>query len=41
MDEINREVAEGIAVEERGEFHDGERAMHQIRAELDARRSSG
>ena len=39
MEEIDRQVAEGIAAEDRGEFHDGEEALAQIRAELEARRS--
>jgi hypothetical protein len=41
MDEIDRQVAEGIAAEERGELHDGEAALTEIRAELEARRSGG
>ena len=39
--EIDRQIAEGIAAEERGELQDGEVAMAEIRAELDARRSGG
>ena len=41
MGEIDRQVAEGIAAEERGELHDGEEALAEIRAELEARRSGG
>jgi Arc/MetJ-type ribon-helix-helix transcriptional regulator len=41
IEEIDRQVAEGIAAEGRGELHDGEQAMAEIRAELDARRSGG
>lgn len=41
MEEIDRQVAEGIAAEERGELVDGEQAMDEIRAEFGARRSSG
>lgn len=39
--EIDRQVADGIAAEERGELHVGEEAMAEIRAELEARRSGG
>jgi predicted transcriptional regulator len=39
--EIDRQIAEGIAAEERGELHDGEEAMAEILAELEARRDSG
>lgn len=35
--EIDRQIAEGIAAEERGELVDGETAMAEIRAELRAR----
>lgn len=41
MEEIDRQVAEGIAAEERGDLVDGETAMAEIRAELEARRSGG
>jgi hypothetical protein len=41
IEEIDRQIAAGIAAEERGELHDGERAMAEIRAELEARRSNG
>jgi Arc/MetJ-type ribon-helix-helix transcriptional regulator len=41
LDEINRQVAEGIAAEQRGELHDGEAALAEIRDELEARRSGG
>ena len=40
MEEIDRQVAEGIAAEERGELHDSEWAMDAIRAEFDTRRNS-
>lgn len=36
---IDAEVAEGIAAEERGELHEGEEAMAEIRAELELRGS--
>lgn len=39
MEEIDRQIAEGIAAEERGELVDGDAAMAEIRAELDSRRS--
>ena len=41
MEEIDRQVAEGIAAEEHGELHDGEEAMDEIRDGLDTRRSGG
>ena len=41
MEEIDRQIAEGIAAEERGELVEGEQAMAEIRAELEARRSGG
>ena len=33
IEDIDRQIAEGIAAEERGELHDGEQAMAEIRAE--------
>ena len=41
MEEIDRQIAEGVAAEERGELVDGDVAMAEIRAELDSRRSGG
>lgn len=37
VEEMDRQIAEGIAAEERGELVDGETAMAEIRAELRAR----
>lgn len=41
MEEIDRQIAEGIEAEERGELHDGEEVLAQIRTELEARRGGG
>jgi hypothetical protein len=37
VEDLDRQIAEGIAAEEKGELVDGETAMAEIRAELKAR----
>ena len=37
VEDLDRQIAKGIAAEERGELVDGETAMAEIRAELRAR----
>jgi predicted transcriptional regulator len=35
---FSKQIGEGMAAEERGELHDGEEALAEIRSELEARR---